>query len=204
MSGAHHFVSAIVLAAGESKRMGTLKQLLPFGGSTIIEQVVNNTLESEVNEIIVVLGHQAKRIASRIAGKPLKIVLNRDYHQGISSSIKCGLNHISKTSDGVMIFLGDQPLIGKEIINKLVKEFATARHGIVTPVYNMRRGHPVIFAAKYKPELSRLEGDIGAKKVIEAHPEDILEVEVNSESIISDIDTENDYRSQKNPSPSGG
>ena len=186
------YISAIVMAAGESKRMGKIKQLLPFGDSTIIEQVVSNILESNVTEVIVVLGHRAERIAPRIAGKPLKIVLNQDYHRGISSSIKCGVNHACE-SNAVMIFLGDQPLIGKEIINELIEEFARSKHNIVVPVYNGRRGHPVIFAAKYRPELSRLAGDIGARKIIEAHTEDVLEVEADSEGIITDIDTENDY-----------
>ncbi len=178
--------------------MGKTKQLLPFGDSTIIEQVVGNILESKVDETIVVLGHQARRIASQIAGKPLKVVLNQDYHQGVSSSIKCGLNHASKISDAIMIFLGDQPLIGREVINRLVDEFVRGSHGIVAPVYNRKRGHPVIFAAKYRAELARLEGDIGARGVIEAHPEDVLEVEASSASIITDIDNESDYRSQQN------
>ena len=190
-------VAAIVLAAGESKRMGKTKQLLPFGDSTLIEQVVSNTLQSKVAEVIVVLGHQAHVIAPLVADKPVKVVLNRDYQQGISSSIKCGLSHTSKDSDGVMIVLGDQPLIGKEIINKLVEAFARSRHGIVAPVYKRRRGHPVIFTIKYKTELSRLAGDIGAKEIVEAHPEDILEVEVNSESVITDIDNDADYYCQR-------
>ncbi len=193
-------LSAIVLAAGESKRMGKTKQLLPWGDSTIIERVVSNVLESEAGEIIVVLGCQAHSIAPRLADKPVKVVLNRDYRLGMSASIKCGLEHTSKDSDGVMIVLGDQPLIGTETINRLIGEFARSRRGIVFPVYKKRMGHPVIFAARYKPELSGLTGDFGAKKIIESHPEDILEVEVNSESVIIDINTEKDYRSQdKNP-----
>jgi molybdenum cofactor cytidylyltransferase len=180
--------------------MGRTKQLLPWGNSTIIEQVVSNTLESKVDEVIVVLGYQADSIAPRIADKPVKVVLNRDYHQGISSSIRCGLDFISEDSDGVMIVLGDQPLIGKETINKLVEEFAKSRHGIAAPVYRRRIGHPVIFAARYKPELSRLAGDVGAKKIIESHPDDILEVEASSESIFIDIDNERDYRSQNKAS----
>ncbi len=183
--------------------MGKTKQLLPFGDSTVIEQVVSNTLESKVDDIIVVLGYQAERIAPLISAKPVKVVVNPDYQQGMSSSIKCGLNHAAKASDAVMIFLGDQPLISKEIIDKLVEAFANSKQGIVAPVYKGRRGHPVIFDARYKPELSRLAGDTGAKKIVEAHPEDTLEVEVNSESIITDINTKSDYRAQrKNRSPS--
>ena len=96
----------------------------------------------------------------------------------MSASIRCGLKDISKDSDGVMIVLGDQPLIDTETINRLIGEFSSSRHGIVFPVYNRRMGHPVIFSTRYKPELSSLTGDFGAKKIIESHPEDILEVEV--------------------------
>ena len=188
------FISAIVLAAGEAKRMGKLKQLLPFGDSTIIEEVVSSILQSKANEAIVVLGHQAERIAPRITSKPLKMALNPDYATGMSSSIKCGLDHTHKASDAFMIFLGDQPLIGRETINKIIDEFVTGRYGIIVPVYKGRWGHPVIFAAKYRPELSRLAGDTGAQSIIEAHPQDRLEVEVDSQSILIDINTENDHR----------
>ncbi len=197
-------ISAIVLAAGEAKRMGRLKQLLPFGDSTLIEGVVSNILESGVSEIIVVLGHQAERIAPLIAAKPLKVVINPDYREGLSSSIRCGLDHTAKESDAFMIFLGDQPLIGREIINRLVDEFARGRYGIIAPVYKGERGHPVIFAAKYRTELSRLEGDTGAKEIVKAHPKDVQGVEVGSESILLDINTENDYHRQlKTTSASG-
>ncbi len=177
--------------------MGKTKQLLPFAGSTIIEQVVNNALESQVDEVIIVLGHQASRIAPLFKDKPVKVAVNRDYHQGMSSSIRCGLNHMAKDSEAVMILLGDQPLIDKEIINRLVAAFARSRQGIVAPVYDGRPGHPVIFAARYRPELLRLEGDLGARNIIGAHPGDILEVAVTSDSIITDIDSERDYRSQR-------
>lgn len=201
MPRTNHFISVIVLAAGESKRMGRMKQLLPFRNSTIIEQVVSNVVDADISEIIVVLGHQDRRIAHRLAGKPLKTVLNRDYRQGMSSSIKCGLDHISETAAAVMIVLGDQPLIGRDIIDKLVAEFARNKRGIVAPVHQGRRGHPVIFAARYNSELARLEGDTGAKKVIEAHPGDMLEVEVDSESIFADIDNQNDYQLQQRSDP---
>ena len=174
--------------------MGRAKQLLPFGDSTILEQVVGNTLKSEVDEIIVVLGYQAESIAPRIADKPISVAVNPDYQEGISSSIRCGLNHASKAAKAFMILLGDQPLTGSEIIDKLVAEFARSGCGIVVPAYMGRRGHPVIFSARYRAELSGLRGDIGAKGIIEAHPEDVLEVEIGSASVVADIDTESDYR----------
>ena len=188
-------ISAILLAAGESKRMGQPKQLLPFRGSTLLGQIVENLLQSQAAETIVVLGSQAEKIIPQIAGEPVRIVVNQEFEQGMSSSIKCGLSHISEVADGVMIVLGDQPLIEKETIDLLIERHRQSERGIILPVYNGIRGHPVIFAMKYKDELMRLTGDIGGKQIVERHPSDVLEVEVDSESVVISIDAESDYQS---------
>ncbi len=188
-------ISAIILAAGESKRMGQPKQLLPFRGSTLLGQIMENLLQSQAAEIIVVLGYQAEKIIPQIAREPVKIVVNPDFDQGMSSSIKCGLSHISEAADGVMIVLGDQPLIEKETIDLLIKKHRQSERGIILPVYKGIRGHPVIFKMKYKDELLRLTGDIGGKQIVERHPSDVLEVEVDYESVVISIDAESDYQS---------
>lgn len=188
-------ISAIILAAGESKRMGQPKQLLPFRGSTLLGQIMENLLQSQAAEIIVVLGYQAEKIIPQIAREPVKIVVNSDFDQGMSSSIKCGLSHISEAADGVMIVLGDQPLIEKETIDLLIKKYRQSERGIILPVYKGIRGHPVIFKMKYKDELLRLTGDIGGKQIVERHPSDVLEVEVDYESVVISIDAESDYQS---------
>jgi molybdenum cofactor cytidylyltransferase len=187
-------ISAIILAAGESKRMGQPKQLLPFRGSTLLGQIVENLLQSQAAETIVVLGSQAEKIIPQIAREPVKIVLNQDFEQGMSSSIRCGLSHISEAADGVMIVLGDQPLIEKEIIDLLIERHRHSERGIILPVYKGIKGHPVIFKMKYKDELMRLTGDIGGKQIVERHPSDVLEVEVDSESVVMSIDVESDYQ----------
>lgn len=188
-------ISAIILAAGESKRMGQPKQLLPFRGSTLLGQIVENLLQSQAAETIVVLGYQAEKIIPQIAREPIRIVVNPDFEQGMSSSIKCGLSHISEAADGVMIVLGDQPLIEKETIDLLIEKHRQSERGIILPVYKGIRGHPVIFKMKYKDELLRLTGDIGGRQIIEWHPSDVLEVEVDSESVVISIDAESDYQS---------
>lgn len=188
-------ISAIILAAGESKRMGQPKQLLPFRGSTLLGQIVENLLQSQAAETIVVLGSQAEKIIPQIAGEPVKIVVNQGFEQGMSSSIKCGLSHISEAADGVMIVLGDQPLIEKETIDLLIERHRQSERGIILPVYKGIRGHPVIFKMKYKDELMRLTGDIGGKQIVERHPSDVLEVEVDYESVVISIDAESDYQS---------
>ena len=187
-------ISAIILAAGKSKRMGELKQLLPMGDKTVIEQTIDCFLDCQVDEVIVVLGYKAGEIMERISGKPVKVVINPIYHHGMSTSIVKGLSQVDKGSKAVMLALGDQPFLEKEIINNLIQAFLHNDQGIVIPVYRGIRGHPVIFDIKYKDELLSLTGDIGGKKVIEKYPDDVLEVEVNSGSVIMDIDTKNDYQ----------
>ncbi len=186
-------LSAILLAAGESKRMGELKQLMPLGKSTIVGQAIDNLLDSGVDEIIVVLGHKAEEIRKTIVTKPVKIIVNPYYQQGMSASIIAGLILVSSQAQAVMLTLGDQPLVDSQTIKRLTTEFYNQDKGIAVPTYKGERGHPVIFAIKYKPELLELKGDIGGREIIKRHPDDVLEVAVDSESVITDIDTREDY-----------
>ncbi len=182
-------VSAILLAAGESKRMGKLKQLMPLGNTTIVEQTIDNLLSSGVSEVIVVLGHRAEEVMKRIATRPIKIVVNPIYHQGMGTSIAAGLNLVDSRAQAVMLALGDQPFVDSQAINRLIEEFDSHDKGIAIPTYQGRRGHPLIFSIKYKAQLSGLKGDIGGREIIKEHPEDILEVAVECEGIVIDIDT---------------
>ena len=191
-------VSAILLAAGESKRMGEPKLLLPFGNSTILEQAVDNLLNSRVDEVIVVLGDRAQEMIKRIANRPVKVAINPVYHEGMGTSIVSGLSLIDNKALAVMLVLADQPLIDSETINKLIEAFFSHDKGIVIPAYKGRRGHPIIFSTKYKEELLGLKGDTGGRQIIREYPDDILEVAVNSQSINIDIDTVNNYQSYVN------
>lgn len=188
-------VSAILLAAGEAKRMGRLKQTLPLGKTTIVEQTIDNLLNSNANEVIIVLGHKAEEIRKRVAHRQVKIALNPHYRQGMSTSIIAGLNLVDEQAQAVMLALADQPFIDSQTTNRLIDEFNDHSKGIVVPSYQGQRGHPVIFAIKYKKEMFALKGDIGAREIIERHPDDILEVAVSSPGINIDIDTADDYKS---------
>lgn len=187
-------LSAIILAAGESKRMGEAKQLMPLGKSTLLEQAIDNLLNSSVDETIVVLGHKAEEITTKIANKPVKVVINPDYQQGMSTSIVAGLIMVDPRSRAVMLALGDQPLVASRTINQLIEAFNKNRKGIAVPTYQGKRGHPIIFDIKYKAELFKLKGDIGGREIIQNHPKDVSMVAVDSESVISDIDTKDDYK----------
>jgi molybdenum cofactor cytidylyltransferase len=188
-------ISAILLAAGQSKRMGELKQLMPFGQSTIVEQAVDNLLGSAVDEVIVVVGYKAEDVIKAIAAKSIKLVINPDYEQGMSTSIIAGLKLVRGKVQGVMLAMGDQPLVDSQTINRLIEEFYNHDKGIAVPTYQGRRGHPIIFAIQYKEQLLKLRGDVGGRQIIKDHPDDVLEVAVDSESIVADFDTTDDYQS---------
>jgi molybdenum cofactor cytidylyltransferase len=186
-------ISAILLAAGESNRMGQPKQLLPFGQSTIVERTIDNLLNSAVSETIVVLGYRDEEIRKTIAGKPVKLVINPDYQQGMSTSIIAGLKQVDKRARAVLIALSDQPFVNSQTITSLVEAFIANNRGILIPVYQGRRGNPVIFTIKYKGELLNLKGDVGGREIIKRHPDDVLEVAVNCEGVLLDIDTMENY-----------
>ncbi len=188
-------VSAIFLAAGESKRMGKPKLLLPFNNSTILEQAVDNLLNSRVDEVIVVVGNRAREMIEKLAKRPVKIAVNPAYREGMSTSIARGLSLVDRKTLAVMLVLADQPLIDKETINKLIETFLSHDKGIAIPAYQGKKGHPIIFSAKYKEELRELKGDVGGRQIIRNHPDDVLEVTVDSPSITIDIDTIDNYHS---------
>ena len=188
-------ISAIVLAAGQAKRMGKPKLLLPFGGSTILEQSIDNLLESKVGEIIVVVGDRAQEMIETIGDRPVKVIINPDYRQGMSTSIIKGVRLLDEKSRAVMLVLADQPLLDAATTNKLVEAFRSQSKGITVPVYQGKRGHPVIFSIEYKNELLGLRGDVGGKQIVAGHPGDVFEVDVNTPAINVDIDTPDDYKS---------
>ena len=190
---ANWHIECIILAAGESKRMGKPKLLLPLEQGTVLEQTIDNFLNSKVDEVIVVVGNRAEEMTNLIANRPVVVAVNPVYRHGMSTSIVAGLSFISDETQAVMLALADQPFVDTQTINHIIEAFRTHNKGIAIPVYQGRRGHPVIFAIKYKEKLLRLKGDIGGREIIDQHPSDILEVPVNCEGICIDIDTVDSY-----------
>ena len=185
---------AMILAAGESKRMGKLKLLLPFGGKTIIETVIDNIIQSKVEKILVVLGSDWEKIKEKIKNFPIKIIVNPHFTKGMLSSVQLGFQTLPKNTQAVLVVLGDQPAVSSAIINEIIDAFKRTRKGIVLPVYKNNRGHPVLIDIKYRNEVENLSPDIGLRGLVYNHPEDILEVEVGTPSILRDIDDIEDYR----------
>lgn len=193
-----HFISAIVLAAGKSTRMGGRQKLLfKIGDRTIIEKTVDNLLRSKVNEVILVLGFERDVIIKKFSkydNEKLKIVINPDYNNGMSSSIRAGLEKINTDSNAIMISLGDQPFIVQEVIDSLIDCYNYGQKGIVVPLNDKEiRGHPVIISLKYYNSLKIMQGDIGARKIIENNCEDICFFKINTDKITADIDNLEDY-----------
>ncbi len=187
-------ISAILLAAGESKRMGRTKLLLKWGQRTIIEKSVDILLASKIDELIVVLGHQAQAVLRKLGARRLKTVINHQYRMGMSTSIRRGLGEVSPEAEAILIALADQPFVETDLIDHLIDIHRQNPHGIVLPSYKGERGHPVILDRfRYGEEMGNLTGDVGCKPILNRHPEDILEVEVKSEGVIADIDSWEEY-----------
>jgi len=184
----------MILAAGESRRMGQPKLLLPFGDKTIIETVVEKVVSSKVDKTLVVLGSEREEVEEKIKNFPVKLAFNPDYPSGMLSSVLCGFKTLPEETQAVVVVLGDQPSVSKEVVDKIVDAYQKTGKGIVLPVYKKERGHPVIIDMKYKDEVENLSPDIGLRGTVYSHPEDILEVEVDAPEILQDIDDEADYK----------
>jgi molybdenum cofactor cytidylyltransferase len=192
---------AMILAAGESKRMGKPKLLLPLGAKTMIETVIDKVIQSNVERILVVLGSNRKKIEKKIGNLPLEIAVNPDFKEGMLSSVQRGLEVLPEEAQAVLIFLGDQPSIPSEVIDSVINAFRKTGKGIVLPVYKGERGHPVLLDMKYRREVKNLNPEVGLRELVYGRPEDILEVEVDDAGILRDINDIEDYtREIKNKS----
>jgi len=183
----------IILAAGSSRRMGTQKLLMPYSDSTIIETVVGHVLNSSIENIIVVLGANADEIKEATGHLPVKFCINHNHEEGMLSSVICGFNALPDEADVALLFLGDQPDIPSRITNSILAAYNDSIHGIVIPVYNHRRGHPLLVDMKYRKEIRKLDLELGLRSLMHLFPEDVLEIEVDDPGILVDIDTREDY-----------
>ena len=186
-------VSAIVLAAGASRRMGRPKQLLAFGRSTMLGEVVEPLLLSRVQEVVVVLGHRAEEVRSSIVSSPVRVAINPEPDRGMFSSVQCGLGAVSSDADAFLIALGDQPFLRPERIDALIRAFQGHSLGIVVPTWRGRRGHPILLDAAYAPEIMGMGTGSTVRDLVRGHAEDILEVSVRTDDVLRDIDTPEEY-----------
>jgi len=190
-------VAGIILAAGASKRMGRTKQLLPAGGGILIERVLNEALKSDLNWVVLVLGHHAEEIQSalgQIINHPkLKVVLNNQYQQGISTSIIAGLTEVEDACDHVMILLGDIPHIDTGLINHMVRQYLDSHLPMGAVKTKGRRSHPVIFSRELYGELHRLRGDVGGRSLLNKYNNRVCLIAPETPYDDRDIDTPEAY-----------
>jgi molybdenum cofactor cytidylyltransferase len=187
----------IILSAGESKRMGTPKQLLPWGDTIVLQRIIDVAAASRLERVELILGHLADEIAGRIT-VPVKvrIVINEAYREGMASSVRCGVRNAPAEAEAYMLLLGDQPFVEGAVIDRLIDCHHAGSQGITIPVYNGRRGHPVIFSSRYRTELLAI-GEGGAREVVRRHNDAIFELAVASDHILADMDTLQDYEKVK-------
>ena len=185
---------AIILAAGSSRRMGSQKLLMPFGEKTIIETVVDQVLNSQVNEVVVVLGADHEKVRQILGDRPVKFCHNEDHEKGMFSSIICGLRSVPTDAEAALIYLGDQPGIPPAVTNAVIDAYNEELYGIVIPVHMHRRGHPLLVDLKYRRQIENLDLEQGLRALRHHFPQDVLEVEVDEPGILVDIDTPEDYK----------
>jgi molybdenum cofactor cytidylyltransferase len=187
-------LAGIVLAAGESRRMGQPKQLLPFGERTILERVVDTLLAAGVGEVVVVLGHMAERVRAVLGDRPVRAVINESYRQGMLSSVKCGVGAVGTEYDAILIALGDQPHIECAVVSEVMHAYRAGNAGIVIPRYGEKKGHPIIISLqKYREAIVNLPEDVGLNALMQEHADDVRLLDVATEDIIRDIDVPDDY-----------
>lgn len=189
----------IILAAGEGKRMGKVKLTLSLGNKQLIEWVLQAVKLAPLDKYILVVRPEDREIIKIGKRWGAEIVLNPEYKSGMSTSIQKALSQIpSEGLEGFFILLGDQPLINPSVIYKMLRAFTPGKKEIVVPFYKDKQGNPVLFDNYWKKELMALIGDIGGRVLIKAHPEKVKRVKLSNESVLLDIDREEDYEKIKN------
>jgi molybdenum cofactor cytidylyltransferase len=215
---------AVVLAAGESRRMGTQKLLLPYGDTTVAGAVVRTACDSRADRVLVVLGADREAVRAAIerkaddgrgasaaeggapdgvptlagsASKSVAFTINENYRSGMLSSIQAAFRALPADAEAAVVMLGDQPFLPVRAVDAIVGAYREGGRGIVVPVYGGRRGHPLIVDLKHRDEVLRLDPAVGLRQLLRAHPEDVREIEVDEAAILRDLDTPADYREQE-------
>lgn len=198
-------VAGLLLAAGTSSRMGRPKQLIPVGGSSLLDRVLAETLRSDLDLVVLVLGYKAQEIRKGLKADlhhpKLTIVVNTHYGNGISSSILCGLRRIENDYDHMMTILGDMPFITSDLINLLLRQYLVS--GLPLGAIKTKKGksHPVIIGRRFYPDVHQLQGDVGARDLFARFPEDLCLVDPGETYQEMDIDTPEDYAQIKRSWP---
>ncbi len=184
-------VAALVLAAGQSRRMGPVNKLLAeVDGQPMVAHAVDAALASKARPVVVVTGHEPERVRATLAGRDVIFAHNAHYAEGLSTSLKAGLDALPDDIDGVAIVLGDMPSVVAAHIDRLIAAFdPSAGRTICVPTFNGKRGNPVLWARRYFAEMRGVAGDVGARHLIGAHADEISEVAMADTAVLEDLDT---------------
>jgi molybdenum cofactor cytidylyltransferase len=188
-------IAAIVLAAGRSRRMGTQKLLLPFGDRPLIAHVVDQLLRSPVDRVYVVIAPEGQGIVRALGDRDVYVVTNPDSGSEMLQSVRCGLRAIpEQAAAAALVVPGDQPGVNPDHVAQLVRAWQSSERGIAVPAHEGRRGHPLLVAMRYRQQiLSEFDG-VGLRGLLEAHPNDILELHMSTKEVLEDMDWPEDYR----------
>jgi len=187
-------LSAIILAAGESSRMGSPKALLAYGRSTFLETICRRLWEAGVDEVIVVLGARADSVRKGVALEREKVVTNSDFAKGQLSSLQCGLRAIDRRSDGALVTLVDHPFVRESTYRTLRERWKRVPDRIVVARYQGHGGHPVIFPRIVFEELMEAPLKDGARSVLKKDERRVVGVDLDDAGIVADVDAPEDYR----------
>jgi molybdenum cofactor cytidylyltransferase len=184
-------VAAVVLAAGRSTRMGAVnKMLAEIGGKPLVRIAVEQAIASRANPVIVVTGHQHEKVEAALKDLPVRLVRNPDYAEGLGTSLKAGIAAVPENADGAIVCLGDMPQVDAALIDRLVGAFDPERGALViVPSINGRRGNPVVWSRRFFHDLMSIQGDIGARHLIGAYAEAVVEIPVVGAAALTDVDT---------------
>ncbi|MBA3423540.1 MAG: nucleotidyltransferase family protein [Rubrobacter sp.] len=185
-------VVGVVLGAGKSSRFGAPKQLLPFGDTTLLGQVVGNANSSALDRVVVVLGRASEELRDSVAFGRARVVDNTAYGTGCASSLLAGMDAAGEGCEALMLLLGDQPGVRSEFIDLALSEWRRERSWASVTSYRGEPGHPFIFSREAFGELRGLHGDKAVWKLIEAYPERVHEIELDA-ALPPDVDTPKDY-----------
>lgn len=187
-------ISAVLLAAGRSRRMGAFKPLLPFGERSVAEACIDNLQKGGVEEIVVVVGHRADEVRERLKHLQIRFAVNIDAESEMGVSVARGVEQVSHQAKSVFIALVDQPAVPPEVIKFLIEEGERTGVRLVAPEYEGRGGHPILVDSGFREELLNLDRERGLRGLFDAHREEVLRVPVSTPYVALDMDQWDDYR----------
>ncbi len=187
--------SAILLAAGESRRMGTVNKLaLPVAGQPLLRRTAETLLRAGLQELVAVVGHEQQTARGLLRGLPLRIVFNDNYREGQMTSVHCGMGALQHTCDAVLVCLADQPLLDVGDLRRLTSAFAQCPTSVLVPTYRGERGNPTVLAYAHRRQILAGDRNLGCKRLIRKHPELVTAVEMDNDHLVFDLDTPESYQ----------